>query len=86
MSSAEYGTMAACHVVTGLKPLGMKLLRKAGFSSTNPTLNDPRASILAAVLASDTDKDLKGNSGIPDKLAKALASSHEGQSILEAIV
>lgn len=85
-SLTTYDANASCHVLTGLEPLGLKLLRKQGFSGTNPTLNDPRASVLAAVLDSDTDKNLKGSSGMPDELAEALASGHEGQSVLEAIV
>lgn len=81
---------ASSHVLTGLEPLGLKLLRKQGFTGTNPTLNDPRAAVLAAVLDSDADKSLKGgsgsSSGMPAELAEALASGHEGQSVLEAIM
>jgi NADP-dependent 3-hydroxy acid dehydrogenase YdfG len=84
--STPYDTMASCHVLTGLEPLGLKLLQKAGFSGTNPTLNDPRASVLAAVLDSDSDKDLKNGSGMPAELAAALENGHEGQSVAEAIV
>lgn len=49
--------MASCHVLTGLEPLGLKFLRKAGFSGTSPTLNNPHASVLAAVFDSDSGKD-----------------------------
>lgn len=85
-NSTPYDTMASCHVLTGLEPLGLKLLQKAGFSGTNPTLNDPRASVLASVLDSDSDKDLKNGSGMPAELAAALENGHEGQSVSEAIV
>ncbi|KAJ5635342.1 polyketide synthase-nonribosomal peptide synthetase [Penicillium longicatenatum] len=81
-----YDTMASSHVLTGLEPLGLKLLQKAGFSGSNPTLNDPRASVLAAILDSDSDQDLKSGSGMPAELAEALENGHEGQSALEAIV
>lgn len=59
-------------MLTGLEPLGLRLLQKAGFSGTNPTLNDPRASMLPAVLDSDSDKDIKDGSGMPAELAAAL--------------
>ncbi|KAL2867458.1 type I polyketide synthase [Aspergillus lucknowensis] len=85
-SITPYDCNAASHVLTGLEPLGLKLLQKAGFSGTNPTLNDPRASILGSVLDSDSDKDLQSNSGLPAELAEALASGGGSQSVLEAIV
>lgn len=85
-NKAVYDTMASSHVLTGLEPLGLKLLQKAGFSGSNPTLNDPRASVLAAILDSDSDQDLKSGSGMPAELAEALEDGHEGQSALEAIV
>lgn len=82
-----YDANASSHVLTGLEPLGLKQLRKQGFRGTNPTLNDPRASVLAAILDSDSDRSLKAasHSGMPAELAEALASGG-GQSILEAIV
>ncbi|KUM55503.1 hypothetical protein ACN42_g11761, partial [Penicillium freii] len=58
---------------------------KAGFSGTNPTLNDPRASVLAA-MDSDSDRDLKNGSGMPAELAAALENGHKELSVLEAIV
>ncbi|KAJ5589352.1 hypothetical protein N7537_012030 [Penicillium hordei] len=84
--STSYDTMASCHVLTGLEPLGLKHLQQAGFSGTNPTLNDPRASVLAAILDSDSDRDLKNGSGMPAELAAALENGHEELSVLEAIV
>ncbi|CAG8973482.1 hypothetical protein HYALB_00011077 [Hymenoscyphus albidus] len=78
-----YDKMAASHVLTGLEPLGMKALRKAGFAGTNPTLNDPRASLLAAALDSEADSDLKNNSGLPAELAAALEG---GGDILDAVM
>jgi hypothetical protein len=81
-----YDANAAYHVLTGLEPLGLQRLRKQWFSGTNPTLNDPRVSVLAAVLDSDTDKNLKAvsHSGMPAELADALASG--GQWVLETII
>lgn len=81
-----YDKGAAAHVLTGLEPLGLVALRKAGFSGTSPTLNDPRASVLASILDSDSDKDLVTNSGMPAELADALANGGEGQSVMEAIL
>ncbi|KAJ5521415.1 hypothetical protein N7527_005530 [Penicillium freii] len=83
--STLYDTMVSCYVLTGLEPLGLKNLQKAGFSGTNPTLNDPRASVLAA-MDSDSDRDLKNGSGMPAELAAALENGHKELSVLEAIV
>ncbi|KAG9698620.1 ketoacyl-synt-domain-containing protein, partial [Aureobasidium melanogenum] len=79
-----YDVDAASHILTGLEPLGMKQLRKAGFTGTNPTMNDPRATILASALDSDADVDLKRNSGLPAELAAAIDKGESRESVVEA--
>lgn len=83
--TTSYDGYAAGHVLTGLEPLGMKLLRKAGFAGTNPILNDPRAILLAAALDSEADSDLKNNSGLPNEVATALESG-SADAILAAVM
>ncbi len=59
-------------------------MRAHGFDGTNPTLNDPRASLLAASLDGESDAALKNNSGLPAELAAALDAGDA--SVLETIV
>jgi NADP-dependent 3-hydroxy acid dehydrogenase YdfG len=68
-----YDSFAASHVLTGLEPMGLKELRKKGFEGTNPTLDDPRASLLASALDGQDDV-LRHSStdGLPPALAEAL--------------
>ncbi|RDW91779.1 polyketide synthase-nonribosomal peptide synthetase [Coleophoma crateriformis] len=80
-----YDSYASGHILTGLEPLGMKLLRKAGFAGTNPTMNDPRATLLASALDSEEDSALKSNSGFPPELAAAL-ESNDANSIHDAVM
>lgn len=63
-------------------------MRAQGFDGNNPTLNDPRASLLASSLDGESDAALKNNSGLPAELAAALDVSGEGgeASILDTIV
>lgn len=79
---------SAAHILTGLEPQGIKKMRAQGFDGNNPTLNDPRASLLAASLDGESDAALKNNSGLPAELAAALDASGEGgeASILDTIV
>ncbi|RYP61682.1 hypothetical protein DL770_009733 [Monosporascus sp. CRB-9-2] len=42
-----HDTLAAGHLLTGLEASGLKELRKKGFDGTNPTWDDPRATLLA---------------------------------------
>ncbi|TVY83962.1 Reducing polyketide synthase DEP5 [Lachnellula suecica] len=85
-SSTIYDINASGHILTGLEPLGLKLLRKQGFTGTNPTLNDPRANLLASALDSESDANLKSSSGLPAELADAIAKGGEDSSVLEAVV
>lgn len=83
-ASYIYDNFSENHILTGLEPLGLKELRKKGFEGETPTLNDPRASLLANAL--DTGSDAAGgasNSGLPAELAKALES---GGSVLDAVL
>ena len=72
--SAEtcYDALAEGHVLTGLETSGLKLLRQKGFEGTNPTLNDPRARLLASALDGAAGSAVKSNSGLPTELAEAI--------------
>ncbi|KAF4637479.1 hypothetical protein G7Y89_g579 [Cudoniella acicularis] len=50
-----YDKLAGAHLLTGLEPFGLKEFRKKGFEGTNPTLDDPRAAVLAAALGGQAD-------------------------------
>lgn len=64
------------HILTGLETQGMKKLRRMGFEGTIPTLNDPRAAILASSLDGESDlHSKKSETGLPPGLAAALASA-----------
>ncbi|KAL8833880.1 MAG: hypothetical protein Q9170_004027, partial [Blastenia crenularia] len=63
------------HVLTGLETQGMKRLRRMGFEGTIPTLNDPRAAILASSLDGESDlHSKKTEAGLPPALAAVLES------------
>ena len=60
-------------MLAGLETQGMKKLRRMGFEGTVPTLNDPRAAILASSL--DRESDLhskKTDASLPPALAATL--------------
>ncbi len=77
-----YDAFAQSHILTGLEPLGLKELRKKGFEGETPTLNDPRASVLAGSL--DGDLGLKGkDDDLPAEIVNALK---EGKPLEEAIL
>lgn len=77
-----YDAFAESHILTGLEPLGLKELRKKGFEGETPTLNDPRASVLAGSL--DGDLALKGkDDDLPAEVVKAL---EKGTPLEEAIL
>lgn len=77
-----YDAFAQSHILTGLEPLGLKELRKKGFEGETPTLNDPRASVLAGSL--DGDLALNGkDDDLPAEIVKAL---EEGTPLEEAIL
>ena len=67
-----YDNQADAHILTGLEPFGLKELRKKGFEGTNPTLDDPRASILAQALDSNSDLFFKNDDGLPAAIAEAV--------------
>ena len=84
---------SAAHLLTGLEPHGIQKMRVQGFDGTNPTLNDPRAAILAASLDGESDAALKSNNvGLPAELAAALdaraadGGGGEASFILDTIV
>ncbi|RFU27489.1 hypothetical protein B7463_g8851, partial [Scytalidium lignicola] len=58
-----FDSLAHSHILTGLEPFGLKAMRKKGFEGTNPTLNDPRAAVLARALDGESDLALKGQTG-----------------------
>lgn len=68
-----YDHLAHSHILTGLEPFGLKELRKKGFEGTNPTLNDPRAAIIAGALDSSADLAFKAQDGnLPSEVVNAL--------------
>ena len=82
--------LSAAHILTGLEPHGIKKMRAEGFDGTNPTLNDPRAALLAATLDGEADSAMKNNSGLPAELAAALDANDNNSgsdaSILSTII
>lgn len=65
--------LGEAHVLTGLETQGMKKLRRMGFEGTIPTLNDPRAAILASSLDGESDlHSKKTDTGLPPALAATL--------------
>ena len=74
------------HVLTGLETQGMKKLRRMGFEGTIPTLNDPRASILASSLDGGSDlHSKKTDSGLPPALAATLEAGGDADAILDTL-
>jgi len=82
----SYDTYAENHVLTGLEPLGIKELRKAGFDGETPAMSDPRALLLVNALALDGAANSSGantlSSGLPAELATALEA---GASVFDAV-
>ena len=82
-----YDPLLDGHVLTGLETQGMKAMRKMGFEGTIPTLNDPRASVLASALDGVSDlHSKKTESGLPPALAEVIDADGDDDAILEAIV
>lgn len=74
------------HIFTGLETQGMKKLRHMGFEGTIPTLNDPRASILASSLDGEADlHSKKTNSGLPPALAATLEAGGDTDAVLDTL-
>lgn len=79
--------LEGAHVLTGLETQGMKELRQRGFEGTIPTLNDPRAAILASSLDGESDAhSKKTDSGLPPALAEILEAGGDDGAVLETIV
>jgi hypothetical protein len=79
-----YDIHAQSHILTGLEPFGLIEMRKKGFEGTNPTLDDPRASVLARALDGQADLALKGQDGdFPAEVVKALEA---GAPLSDAIL
>ena len=75
------------HVLTGLETQGLKKLRRQGFEGTIPTLNDPRAAILASSVDGESDvHSRKAESGLPPALSEALEAGADAEGVLDAIV
>ncbi|KAI9781322.1 MAG: Type I Iterative PKS [Peltula sp. TS41687] len=78
--------MEEAHVLTGLETQGMKKLRQKGFEGTIPTLNDPRASILASSLDGESDlHSKKTEAGLPPALAECLEAGGDDEAVLDII-
>lgn len=76
--------LAASHLLTGLEPMGLRELRRQGFEGHNPTLDDPRASLLAGALDGEADLERHAQVGnIPVDVAKGL---QEGLPLAEAVL
>ncbi|KAL8860968.1 MAG: hypothetical protein Q9178_002723 [Gyalolechia marmorata] len=84
-AKGNYDALADGHILTGLETSGLKLLRQKGFEGTNPTLNDPRALLLASALDGASGSAAKSNSGLPAELAKALEGGN-GKDVLEVVL
>ncbi|PSN60577.1 reducing type I polyketide synthase 10 [Corynespora cassiicola Philippines] len=79
-----YDAGADRHILTGLEPMGLKELRKKGFEGTNPTLDDPRANLLASALDGQEDVLRHAHDGdLPAPIAEALEA---GQSLPDALL
>lgn len=75
------------HVLTGLETQGMKRLRRMGFEGTIPTLNDPRAAILASSLDGESDlHSKKTDTGLPPALAAALETEGCNEEMVEETI
>jgi len=79
-----HDTLANSHLLTGLEPFGLKELRKKGFEGTNPTLDDPRANLLASALDGQADILRHAQDGkLPTEVAQGIES---GQALSEAVL
>ncbi|KAI0204850.1 reducing type I polyketide synthase 10 [Astrocystis sublimbata] len=76
--------LASAHLLTGLEPTGLKELRRQGFDGNNPTLDDPRAALLAHALDGAGDVDRAAQEGrYPVPVAKGL---QDGLTLTEAVL
>lgn len=76
--------LASCHILTGLEPFGLKELRRKGFEGTNPTLDDPRATLLASALDGQADLLRQSQDGnLPADVAQGIET---GQTLTEAVL
>lgn len=64
---------------------GLKLLRQKGFEGTNPTLNWPRASLLANALDGVGDTAIKPGSGLPPDLVAAMEAGGD-RDVFEVVL
>lgn len=55
-ASRDYDPYASSHIITGLEPFALRDLRAKGFNVSNPTANDPRASLLEAAFDGDNSQ------------------------------
>ncbi|CAG8978206.1 hypothetical protein HYALB_00011441 [Hymenoscyphus albidus] len=79
-----YDELASAHLLTGLEPTGLKELRREGFEGNNPTLDDPRASLLASALDGEGDKARHATDGrLPSEVSKRI---DEGFTLSEAVL
>ena len=77
--------LAAAHLLTGLEAVGLKELRKRGFEGRNPTMDDPRAGLLASALDGEADGLLRNaqEGYLPAEVVKAMEA---GQTLGEALL
>lgn len=73
------------HVLTGFEAQGLQAIREQGFEGGNHVLDDPRVSIMAAMLAANTENNTTtGGAGsgshLPETVATALATRGKGEN------
>lgn len=73
------------HVLTGFEAQGLQAIREQGFEGGNHVLDDPRVSIMAAMLAANTDNNTTaGGTGsgshLPEAVAIALANRGKAEN------
>ena len=86
LSRPDPTLVGEAHILTGLETQGMKKLRQMGFEGTIPTLNDPRASVLASSLDGESDAhSKKSDSGLPPALAQTLEAGGTDDDVLDTI-
>lgn len=79
-----HDSLAAAHLLTGLEAFGLKELRKRGFEGNHPTLEDPRANLLASALHGDSSSSSHAQrGGLP---AEVTALMETGQTLADAVL
>jgi hypothetical protein len=78
----SYDSGASAHVLTGLEPFGMLVIRKQGFKGSNPILKSARSAVLARAIHEQEESTTGGDGDLPTEIVKARES---GVSLADAI-